>query len=761
MDLPRRISPPLLGEEFMLKGVLFLAILCFVASGVFATVFGTVRGIVHDAKHRPVSGAEVLLKAENSDYTQTTHTNDDGDFHFDSVPLGEYKVTVAKTGFAQQEQRITVLSGAAPVLHLELQVAAQTQSVTVTSEAPPAQTESITPTTQITRQEIAETPGAARSNSLAMITNYVPGAYYTHDQLHVRGGHQVSWLIDGVSIPNTNIASNLGPQIDPKDIDVLEAQRGSYSADYGDRTYGVFNVAPRTGFERNNDAELVLSAGNFYQTDDQLNFGGHTNRAAYYVSLNGNRTDLGLQTPTSAVIHDRANGYGGFTSLTYNLDSKDQLRLVGQLRQDFYQVPFDPNDPNTAGQFLSDSNKEKDGFLLFSWVRTLSPGLVLTVSPFYHYNSVGYESSPYDLPSSATEKMSANYEGGQASVSWISKRNNLRAGIFGFSEQTEQLFGLLCNAPEQCENVSPPVTASPAGGLAAAYLENEFKLTSWLALDAGIRQTHYSGTVVENATSPRVGGSVRIPKLNWVFRGFYGHFYQAPPLLTVSGPLLDAASNQNLGFIPLHGERDEEHQYGVTIPLWGWTLDADNFLTLAKNYFDHNNFNNSNLFFPITIQGARISGWELTLRSPRIRNRGQVYVTYSNQLALGFGNINGGLTDFSFGDGYGYLDHDQRNTLHVGGNLALPWRSFASTDIYYGSGFTNGNSPPDPNSHLPGHTTFDLTLSKEFGERLSLAVTGLNVANRRVLLDNSLTFGGTHYLNPREVSVQLRYRFHY
>jgi len=80
----------------------------------------------------------------------------------------------------------------------------------------------------------------------------------------------VSWLIDGVSIPNTNIASNLGPQIDPKDIDTLEVQRGSYSADYGDRTYGIFNVAPRTGFERDKQAELILAAGNFYQTSDQL-----------------------------------------------------------------------------------------------------------------------------------------------------------------------------------------------------------------------------------------------------------------------------------------------------------------------------------------------------------------------------------------------------------------------------------------------------------------------------------------------------------
>ena len=42
-----------------------------------------------------------------------------------------------------------------------------------------------------------------------------------------------------------------------------------------------------------------------------------------------------------------------------------------------------------------------------------------------------------------------------------------------------------------------------------------------------------------------------------------------------------------------------------------------------------------------------------------------------------------------------------------------------------------------------------------------MGVSGLNVANRRFLLDNSLTFGGTHYINPREIFVQLRYRFHY
>ena len=747
----------------MFRRGMVLFCLALVGTGMLlATVFATVRGIVHDPQHRPIADVEILLKAANSEFTQSTRTNADGEFHFDSIPVGEYTVTVAKANFATQEEKLTVLSGTAPVVHLELRVAQQAQTVTVTSEAPPAQTESLTPTTLVTREQIADTPGASKSNSLTMITNYVPGAYITHDQLHIRGGHQTSWLIDGVAIPNTNIASNVGPQIDPKDVDVLEMQRGSYSADYGDRTYGVFNVAPRSGFERNNQAELVLSAGNFYQTDDQLNFGGHTNRFAYYTSLNGSRSNLGLQTPTPAVIHDQSNGYGGFASLTYNLDSADQFRFVTQFRRDYYQVPFDPNDPNIdPGTFLKDFNEEKDAFVLFSWVHTFNPGLVLTVSPYYHYNSADYGSSAQDFPSAATQNLRSNYGGGQAVVSWVARQNSVRAGFSGFGQQANDFFRLVYtdgSAPEPIVDQ----TAS-GGGLASVFVEDQLKATSWLTVNAGLRQTHFSGGVVENSTDPRVGASLRVPKLHWVFRAFYGHFYQPPPLLTISGPTLQQIQDsQQLQFIPLHGERDEEHQFGLTIPLWGWTIDADTFLTRAKNFFDHNNLNNSNVFFPVTIQGARVNAWELTLRSPDFFKRGQVYLTYSNQLAQSFGCVTGGLIAACPvpPPGYDFLDHDQRNTLHVGGQLRLPSRTFVSSDVYYASGFTNGDENI-PGTHLEPHTTFDLTLGKDFGERFSLSVTGLNVANRRVLLDNSFTFGGTHYNNPREIFAQLRYRFHY
>jgi outer membrane receptor protein involved in Fe transport len=159
----------------------------------------------------------------------------------------------------------------------------------------------------------------------------------------------------------------------------------------------------------------------------------------------------------------------------------------------------------------------------------------------------------------------------------------------------------------------------------------------------------------------------------------------------------------------------------------------------------------------------------MTLRSPRLWKRGQFHLAYSNQVAKARGAITGGLICFPPTDpactpdpGYGPLDHDQRNTLNLGGEFVLPWRSFASTNIYYGSGFTNGNPNAQfPGDYLPGHTTWDLTLGKYFGEKITASVTALNVANRHLLIDNSLTFGGFHYNDPREIYVQLRYRFHY
>jgi hypothetical protein len=710
----------------------------------------------------------VMLKAKSSDWMKNATTDADGGFVLNAVPIGEYSVSVASPGFAQTAQSVVVNSGTEPVVHFQLNLVGAKETISVSGAPIAAPTDSATPITLVSCLEIEQTPGASHSNSLAMITDYVPGSYVTHDQLHIRGGHQTSWLVDGVPVPNTNIASNLGPQIDPKDIDYMEVNRGSYGAELGDRTYGIFNIVPRTGFERNNEAELFLSAGNFYQTNAQLSFGSHTERFAYYASLNGNRSNLGLQTPVAQVVHDAANGYGGFGSLIFNVNPSNQLRLVTSLRKDYYQIPYDPtpgdleNGTNGDGLYpsigLRDGQHEGDAFVTFSWVHTFNSKTLLTVSPFYHYNSANYDSKPSDFPIASTDHRTSAYAGGQVAFSANVARNDLQIGTYSFYQKDDELFGAIFN-----DGSNPPFTEPehPSGSLAAFFVDDKFKPFSWLTLSAGMRPTHFSGGITENAISPRFGLALNVPHLNWTFRAFYGHYYQAPPLITVSGPVVNFCNANSCGFLPLYGERDEEHQFGVTIPYRGWTLDAANFKTNARNFFDHSCIG-SGACFPITIAQAVIRGWELTLRSPRIAHRGQIYLAYSNQIAEGALPITGGLTNFASPSSLFPLDHDQRNTLNVGGNVSLPWRSYASTNVYYGSGFSNAfPGQPYPGDHLPQHTTFDLSIGKDFGERFSASLNALNVAYRRIELDNSQTFGGFHWNAPREIYAELRYRFHY
>ncbi len=624
---------------------------------VFATVSGNIRGVVHDPQHRPVAHAQARLKAVSSDFQQTTETTEAGEFAFPSVPVGEYIVIVGAPGFSSQSKTLVVNSGSAPVLHYQLAISTIQEAVHVNATTEGVDAESSSRTTLVSRQQIARYAGVDSANSFRIVTEFVPGAYMVHDQLHVRGGHQVTWAIDGVPLPNTNIASNVGPQFNPKDIDYLEAQSGSYSADNGDRTYGVFNVAPRTGFERDRQAELVTSYGNYHSTDDQLSFGDHTQKFAYYASIHGNRSDYGLEPPTRVNLHNQTSGGGGFASLIYNAGASDQLRFDGSFGANHFQVP---NDKPAQDSGIRDREREQDAFGTFSWVHNFSVGAVMTASPFYHFNRSAFEGGQADVPSTINNRAS-KYEGGQLSLAATRGRSNFRAGLYSFAQQDNTFFSVVAN---DGSGVALRQRVSPGGDLEAAFFEEQFKLTTWLTLNGGLRLTHFGGLLNENAVDPRIGVAVRIPRLGWVLRGSYARFYQAPPLDTLFGPLLQFAAAQGAIFLPLHGERDEQHEIGITIPLHDWTADFAYFRTGAHNFFDHDVIGNSNIFLPLTVQSARIRGYETTVKSPRMFGHYHAHLAFSNQQAEGFGGVTGGLLSFAPPKTGGfYLDHDQRNTL--------------------------------------------------------------------------------------------------
>ncbi|HEY7405734.1 MAG TPA: TonB-dependent receptor [Candidatus Angelobacter sp.] len=729
---------------------------------VFASVFGTVKAIVHDPQHRPVQGAQVEVRSRTSDFKTSAITNEDGIATVLNVPVGQYEVKINTPGFAATEQSAIVSSGNVLELHFALAVARHEETVDVSGMPETVNPASATTETLVSRNDIAQTPGADRTNAMSMITDFVPGAAMVHDQLHVRGGHQVTWAIDGVPVPNTNIATNVGPQFDPKDVDYMEVQRGSLSSESGDRTYGVFNVITRSGFERSRQGELVTSYGSYNTTDNQLSFGDHNDRSAYYFSLSGNRTDHGLETPTTDNLHNQEAGGGAFTSLIFNITPTDQLRFVGSARTDYFQVP---NDPGQQLDGVRDREREQDVFGSFSWVHTIGSGIVFTLAPSYHFNRAAYEGlgSP-DNRIVTTDNRASSYIGGQASLSVVKGRHNAKAGAYGFYQHDNTLIALTGNNVDDTTNpptltlVNVPATRSLAGAqLSAVWVEDQYKAASWLSLTGGVRLTHFSGLLTETAASPRLGVAIQIPHLNWVLRAAYSRYYQAPPLDTVSSDIFTAVDPES-AFLPLHGERDEQHEFGLTIPVRGWTLDFAQFRTGAHNYFDHDALGNSSLFIPLTIQAARIVGYEATVRSPKLFKRIDLHVAYSHQSVEGSGAVTGGLTEFEPPPaGFFYLDHDQRQTLSTGFTSTLPYKLWLSGNVYAGSGFLNGDGP----GHLPAYATVDLALGRSFGENWSAKITATNLADKRYFIDLTNSFGGSHVSDPRMVAVQLRYRFHY
>ena len=359
---------------------------------------------------------------------------------------------------------------------------------------------------------------------------------------------------------------------------------------------------------------------------------------------------------------------------------------------------------------------------------------------------------PGDTPFLLDDNDQADYVGVRAVLQAEKKQHNARAGLEVWAQRDNAFFGLTANPGSQVLQQQERNWANSD----AVFVEDQYRPTSWLTVDAGVRLTHYGGLLSENAADPRLGGGIRLPRLRWILHGYYAYYYQPPPLNSLSGPVLQFALQQGFGFVPLPGERDIQRDCGLTIPVRGWSLDVDNFHTNARNFLDHDVIGDSGIFVPLSDLAARIDGTEVTVRSPELFNRAQLRIAYSNQLAEGLGPITGGLLEFA-DTSYFLLDHDQRNTASGVLSLRLPHRFWATPAVSFGSGFLNGNGP----AHLPPHTTADLGFGRSFGERWSFSVNATNIFNHRYLLDDSNTFGGTHFVDPRQVYGEVRYRFHF
>ena len=95
----------------------------------------------------------------------------------------------------------------------------------------------------------------------------------------------------------------------------------------------------------------------------------------------------------------------------------------------------------------------------------------------------------------------------------------------------------------------------------AAFVQDTFRVTPWLTMNAGYRFERFAGTLTEYGNSPWLGAAASLGR-GTVLRASYGRFYQHPQVATVAGPVLGFALEQGFDILPIPGERDQIWEVG-------------------------------------------------------------------------------------------------------------------------------------------------------------------------------------------------------
>ena len=130
------------GVLFRRPPLAFCAVLTAIALSVPSVVAqqvddAIVVGTVFDSSHAAVTGAVVKLTHLATNAVTEVRTDARGEYHTQSLKIGEYAITVGADGFKQSNQRGVVLEiGDVRKLDVVLEVGQTSESVNVEAEAP-------------------------------------------------------------------------------------------------------------------------------------------------------------------------------------------------------------------------------------------------------------------------------------------------------------------------------------------------------------------------------------------------------------------------------------------------------------------------------------------------------------------------------------------------------------------------------------------------------------------------------------------------
>jgi hypothetical protein len=338
----------------VLTGLCTLWLLVAQLSAQFTTA--SLSGSVTDTSGASVPGAAITVVNLDTGFKQTATSGPTGEYLFPRLPVGKYKLTVEKSGFATYVQsglQLEVSQAATQVVTLS--VGAVSQQVAVTADASLVTTESATVSQVVNQKQIVDLPldgrqvqqlvflsaGVTDASAHYCGSNCEGGTYPGEQYAKANGtfSESINYQMDGVAYNDTYINANL-PFPNPDAIQEFSVQGTNMSAEYGNAVGGVVNVVSKSGtnqihgdvfeFLRNGD----MNARNFFApAQDQIKrnqFGGSVggpiqrDHLFYFGTYQGTRYANAPQG-NIAFVPTAAERTGNFSDLLPGVQLTDPL----------------------------------------------------------------------------------------------------------------------------------------------------------------------------------------------------------------------------------------------------------------------------------------------------------------------------------------------------------------------------------------------------------------------------------------------------
>ncbi|MDX2032660.1 MAG: TonB-dependent receptor [Blastocatellia bacterium] len=244
----------------LLFGCLGVALLAAGATEAWGQSYqGALRGSMRDSSGNVLSGTTLTITNEETNVVRTTITNEAGEYFFDRVDPGKYRIAATLSGFKKTERMgVLIETQQQMALDLVMEVGSVVETVVITGDVPLMETTSASTGTVLSKQILDDLPNSGRNPfAISAITpTVIPVGNPTFNRQQDQTGSSAislgggpvrgnNYIIDGVPITDLRNRAVVIPSLEA--VQEVKVQVNTYDAEAGRTGGGFFNTLARSG----------------------------------------------------------------------------------------------------------------------------------------------------------------------------------------------------------------------------------------------------------------------------------------------------------------------------------------------------------------------------------------------------------------------------------------------------------------------------------------------------------------------------------